>query len=195
MLGFGCVNALSATKSVFPITFVVHWDNPSQLQNPPAHLPAYSPNVTLEDHTLHFYYDHPDCSKTTTWCSRCPSSPTPQTTSTCRPRSRDSMSWESWRWDIISRLSLNWNRGLFFIWFTFTPSVTENATSLSPAIWTASAFLRKTISMLLEWRMAFKNMNGLFIKKVKSTTFRAEGWAKYPPKGIYIRGGKKYLVR
>lgn len=61
MLGFGCVNALSATKSVFPITFVVHWDNPSQLQNPPAHLPAYSPNVTLEDHTLHFYYDHPDC--------------------------------------------------------------------------------------------------------------------------------------
>ena len=24
-------------------------------------LPAYSPNVTLEDHTLHFYYDHPDC--------------------------------------------------------------------------------------------------------------------------------------
>ena len=22
---------------------------------------AYSPNVTLEDHTLHFYYDHPDC--------------------------------------------------------------------------------------------------------------------------------------
>ena len=61
LLGFGCVNALSATKSVFPITFVVHWDNPSQLQNPPAHLPAYSPNVTLEDHTLHFYYDHPDC--------------------------------------------------------------------------------------------------------------------------------------
>ena len=55
LLGFGCVNALSATKSVFPITFVVHWDNPSQLQNPPAHLPAYSPNVTLED------YDHPDC--------------------------------------------------------------------------------------------------------------------------------------
>ena len=44
LLGFGCVNALSATKSVFPITFVVHWDNPSQLQNPPAHL-----------------YDHPDC--------------------------------------------------------------------------------------------------------------------------------------
>ena len=61
LLGFGCVNALSATKSVFPITFVVHWDNPSQLQNPPAHLPAYSPNVTLEDLTLHFYYDHPDC--------------------------------------------------------------------------------------------------------------------------------------
>lgn len=61
LLGFGCVNALSATKSVFPITFVVHWDNPSQLQNPPAHLPAYSPNVTLEDHTLYFYYDHPDC--------------------------------------------------------------------------------------------------------------------------------------
>ena len=61
LLGFGCVNALSATNSVFPITFVVHWVDPSTPQNPPAHLPSYSPNVTLEDHTLHFYYDHPDC--------------------------------------------------------------------------------------------------------------------------------------
>ncbi len=25
------------------------------------HLPSYSPNVTLEGHTLHFYYNHPDC--------------------------------------------------------------------------------------------------------------------------------------
>ena len=95
LLGFGCVNALSATKSVFPITFVVHWDNPSQLQNPPAHLPAYSPNVTLEDHTLHFYYDHPDCTvqllEGDDVVFEVPFFPYPQTTSTCQPRSRDSM--------------------------------------------------------------------------------------------------------
>jgi hypothetical protein len=61
ILVFCHMNALSATQSVIPITFVLHWDNSSQLQNSPAHLPSYSPNVTLEDYTLHFYYNHPDC--------------------------------------------------------------------------------------------------------------------------------------
>ncbi len=46
---------------VIQLHFIARWIDPSTPQNPPAHLPAYSPNVTLEDHTLHFYYDHPDC--------------------------------------------------------------------------------------------------------------------------------------
>ena len=54
-------------------------------------LPAYSPNVTLEDHTLHFYYDHPDCTvqllEGDDVVFEVPFFPY-----TCRTRSRDSMS-------------------------------------------------------------------------------------------------------
>ena len=50
-----------AFQEIVQLHFVLRWLDPSTPQNPPAHLPSYSPNVTLEDHTLHFYYDHPDC--------------------------------------------------------------------------------------------------------------------------------------
>ncbi len=44
-----------------PLIFSYHPLYIDDLSIPYPNLPSYSPNVTLEDHTLHFYYNHPDC--------------------------------------------------------------------------------------------------------------------------------------